>query len=165
MNRKELTRGDYPAAYHSLSPNGERSLASSHLALDAWRTRARGKRTERERRREGRGREEGFSEDPPTRAPTLDGNGMLHESSALFFDARRRSLGEPEMSGVGAMDSGMGLSVVPPENKYFNFICIRSASHIRRSVIEGRGGGKEGRTMTILREEINCKCKIISLQV
>lgn len=84
---------------------------------------------ERERRREGRGREEGFLEDPPTRAPTLptlDGDGMLHESSALFFDARRRSLGEPEMSGVGAMDSGMGLSVVPPENKYFNFICSAS---------------------------------------
>lgn len=126
MNQKELARGYYPATYHRdiiLSQSKERIYLSLFLSLGFslgnlfWR---RKREKERERHREARGRKEGFSEDPPTRAPTLIGDGMLHVSSVFHFDVRRRSLGEPEMLGVGAMDSGMDLFILPPGNTSFN---------------------------------------------
>lgn len=76
MNRKELARGDYPAAYHR---SRHRSLSLSRLsALGSAHARRRG-RNESDESRGARGREEGLSEDPPTQAPTLpalDRNGI-----------------------------------------------------------------------------------------
>ena len=126
MNRKELARGNYPASclssrHRSLSPRQlfvpSRSLGSACI----WRTVPRKEKDEtgewREREgREGKRREEGFSEDPPTPAspaPTsthqhprcpslpaaagarLDDNRMLHESCGLTLALLRCQKAEP----------------------------------------------------------------------